>query len=534
MKYIKKYGDPAGSMETGSGKSDGNNTSYDNSVQKTQNFNPYSLVGTFGNMLGAMISTPNAQLNSNNQLSSSIRQGISSSLMSSGIPQGAIAGAALIAIDKTGGFTDASQGLGRYDTANQIASVALPGAGWFTGKTKKYKMSDSLQQMNASYSGTYALGTKASKNAGARLLFGKNKANKMIDNATVQDQAVQTIQQNAQDDFLMQNSMSQFVNRNNLNALYNNQGLARAARFGTRLEKMKKTAKKIKDNTKAFFDSIVLDEPLQHWTKPQDWTDETVPYETWIKDVNPDFLSENYDMETAYQYLPKEELERWKWAVNSDNPKAYMDYKDDNDEYIYHLSSIAKLPNGDYIFLKKGNEKTNPEVHFETDKYHNGKNGLLPTHNLSYEGDRYYYRMIQNQKPKKEQGGQLNVDQAFFDSINLDIEIFKQGGELNVIPEGALHARKHNMEGAEKLTKKGIPVVSESEGGGLEQQAEIERNEIIFRLDVTKKIEELYHKFKQAEKQKEKDELAVEAGKLLATEIIENTDDRTGLIQAVV
>jgi hypothetical protein len=42
------------------------------------------------------------------------------------------------------------------------------------------------------------------------------------------------------------------------------------------------------------------------------------------------------------------------------------------------------------------------------------------------------------------------------------------------------------MEGAEKLTKKGIPVVSESEGGELDQQAEIERNEIIFRLDVTK------------------------------------------------
>ena len=43
----------------------------------------------------------------------------------------------------------------------------------------------------------------------------------------------------------------------------------------------------------------------------------------------------------------------------------------------------------------------------------------------------------------------------------------------------------------EGITKKGIPVVSESPDGKLEQQAEIEREEIILRLEVTKKIEEL-------------------------------------------
>jgi hypothetical protein len=39
-----------------------------------------------------------------------------------------------------------------------------------------------------------------------------------------------------------------------------------------------------------------------------------------------------------------------------------MDYKDENGEYIYHLGSIAELPNGDYMFLKKGTEETNPEL----------------------------------------------------------------------------------------------------------------------------------------------------------------------------
>lgn len=92
-----------------------------------------------------------------------------------------------------------------------------------------------------------------------------------------------------------------------------------------------------------------------------------------------------------------------------------------------------------------------------------------------------------------------------------------------------MHARLHHMENGDKLTKKGIPVV-DNEGN---QQAEIERNEIIFTLEVTKKLEELEKKFREAEKQRDKDDIAIEAGKLLAKEIIENTDDRTGLIDTV-
>lgn len=101
-------------------------------------------------------------------------------------------------------------------------------------------------------------------------------------------------------------------------------------------------------------------------------------------------------------------------------------------------------------------------------------------------------------------------------SIN-SIEKFQKGGSVNVIPEGALHARLHHMEDAKELTKKGIPVV-DKEGN---QQAEIERNEIIFRKEVTDKIEELM--------KDGSDKAAIECGKLLAYEIIENTDDKTGL-----
>lgn len=106
---------------------------------------------------------------------------------------------------------------------------------------------------------------------------------------------------------------------------------------------------------------------------------------------------------------------------------------------------------------------------------------------------------------------------------------FQQGGSINIIPEGALHARKHNMD-MEGITPKGIPVVSEKDGE-IEQQAEIERNEVILRLEVTQKLEELEKKFYSEEStQEEKDECALEAGKLLVYELLENTIDNTGLL----
>ena len=123
---------------------------------------------------------------------------------------------------------------------------------------------------------------------------------------------------------------------------------------------------------------------------------------------------------------------------------------------------------------------------------------------------------------QKEQSGELKQE---------EVEAFKQGGQMNVIPEGALHARKNNMEGAgEDFTAKGIPVV-DNDG---EQQAEIERNEIIFTKEVTNKIEEAYKKFKSDEtSSSEKDELAIKIGKFLTKQILENTEDNTGLIQEV-
>lgn len=114
---------------------------------------------------------------------------------------------------------------------------------------------------------------------------------------------------------------------------------------------------------------------------------------------------------------------------------------------------------------------------------------------------------------------------------NFNPQSFKQGGQMNVIPEGALHARKNNMEGAgEDFTAKGIPVVDNNG----EQQAEIEKNEVIFTKDLTDFIENNFKKFNSEEiSNSEKDEIAIKVGKRLVKELLTNTDDRTGLISEV-
>ena len=110
-----------------------------------------------------------------------------------------------------------------------------------------------------------------------------------------------------------------------------------------------------------------------------------------------------------------------------------------------------------------------------------------------------------------------------------DIPEIEETTQKNVIPEGALHKNKHHMEHAEGLTKKGIPVIDDDG----EQQAEIEHSEIIFTLEVTKKLEEYYEIFYSDESSnKEKEQAAIDAGKLLVFQILENTEDRTGLIES--
>lgn len=115
-------------------------------------------------------------------------------------------------------------------------------------------------------------------------------------------------------------------------------------------------------------------------------------------------------------------------------------------------------------------------------------------------------------------------------AIKEETQKFQNGGvvgiDSNILPEGALHARKNNLAelnpDLEDATKKGIPVMA-AEGGEVgEQVAEIEHSEIIFRLEVTKRLEEL--------REDGSEEAMIEAGRLVTEELIENTQDNVGMI----
>ena len=127
------------------------------------------------------------------------------------------------------------------------------------------------------------------------------------------------------------------------------------------------------------------------------------------------------------------------------------------------------------------------------------------------------------------------VKSKFSKEEKKEVEQFQQGGVLNVIPEGALHARKHNLPDdiKEQVTHKGIPVVTYDDGGEITQHAEIEANEIIFSKDTTKTLEDYLKEYNKAESDSDKARIAIECGKFLASEILENTDDRTGLLNIV-
>lgn len=393
-------------------------------------------------------------------------------------------------------------------------------------RTNKFSVDrDTMEEIGGDYGGTskwlQSTADLAGKKFGTFSSKARRRANRQIDLAREKQGIMTDIANEARDQRDMVNGTQQLNWLNYTQKLNGGIGDYKlSARNGAKLRRIKK------------FKTVKVETPVKPWTPTitefkdggnlDTWTPKyyqeggRLSYEEWVKDVNPEFISKNYDLKTAYEHLDPNLLDRWKKAVNSEiydekNPLS-IDYKDPKTgEYINHLQSVIPLENGDYMFLKLGDITTNDEVIPEIEYYNSGQDHLLNTHDLIFEGDRYYYR-------KKK-------------------EFLKDGGQIeplstqeNVIPDGALHKNKHHMENDDNITKKGIPVV-DNEG---QQQAEIELNEIIFSLEVTKKLEELYRQFRDNEtSQKEKDDLAIEAGKLLVYEILHHTKDNTGLLKEI-
>lgn len=355
-------------------------------------------------------------MNSNDELTGNIRSTANKALLSSGNPFAMAAGAVNTIIDKTGGFTDGSEGLGGgTDFLNGAASLLVPGAGWFTKRTEKYKKSEALSN-SSSYTGTSAAGDKAMKNAGAKLLFGRGKANEMIRKQRERDNQVQDVLKDAKDDFAGAASANFIAGRNQMDSMGGYQalrvkhgGVIRNMDF---IKKCKKKKRKLQEGGS----------------------------------VNP----------TA---MPLDFVERMEVANGTKS----------------NVDSTTKESN------KPKDDKS--KKYSSSDK--------------------------------------LTTTAAFY---------MKRGGRVNVIPSGKLHKERHRLEkiieGMEKVSSKGIPVVTTNAVGELKQQAEIERDEIILNKELSRKLLELMDS-------EDEDEAMIKAGMLLSDEIMENTEDNTGLIKNV-
>lgn len=170
--------------------------------------------------------------------------------------------------------------------------------------------------------------------------------------------------------------------------------------------------------------------------------------------------------------------------------------------------------------------KTNTAADTFMSQNQNKYSGYTPTALLSKKGMKF---------PELESAKKLlNTWNKVTDSkIENPTQKFQLGGKMNLIPEGALHARKHDIETSDpelkgQITTKGIPVISKS-GGEIIQHAEIEKEEWTLRKEFTDQLEDLYKKYQE----NPSNEIAIEAGKLICYELLKNTDDRSGLIKSI-
>lgn len=241
-------------------------------------------------------------------------------------------------------------------------------------------------------------------------------------------------------------------------------------------------------------------------SKKKDWNSYYEFLETLPKNLqkgNDTDTLEGYRMKLLFDNAPN--LWTFEDGLKGENPIFTKE------EDGYHAPSVIQLPDGHYEFLKSYNHPT-----FQKEiEWYNSEDGK------SFR-EKYILRS------KDDQGVPLVYPQY----IPNNPQAFKQGGA--VIPSGSLHAHKNHMQLASEglVTPKGIPVVSE-EDGKIQQQAEIEREEVIFDKQATTDIEKLYKKFNETDNESEKNEIAIKAGKILTDIFINNTEDNTGLIEKV-
>lgn len=381
------------------------------------------------------------------------------------------------------------------------------------------KDKEAFAQVGSSYTGSNSAVDEALRKSGKKYgLFSsgaRKEANAEIAEAKRQQSIISDISENVQDRMALKTSMSA-INGNrrqfHMQGGYD-QAAVRVGRHGMSLELLEKARSIIKAQQGA----KVLD-PFQVYLQslPENQRDST-----------------NYRVRDYWEYngRPKnfDEAKRKGMFIEQE------DY-DDSGKYLgksWHGFTVAENPNtGEIEFMKSS---THPTIWKELNWYNSDDGAKFRSQYELVKTQPYYKYVkrkasIKQETPQHKNGGSIIelVKESIIELIDpATIPEFQNGGSINVIPDGALHARKHNMEDADNLTKKGIPVV-DNKG---EQQAEIEKEELIFRLEVTQKLEELEKKYYSEEaSQKEKDEYALEAGKLITEELLHNTKDNAGLL----
>lgn len=297
----------------------------------------------------------------------------------------------------------------------------------------------------------------------------RKAANRKIRNASDQQENMANVNATAQQDFLAQQSMSDIYA--NKSAFYSFGGFENRMSVG-------RQGMKIFSREQILKTKKLLQNPIRS-------LDQLVDY---ANKQNPNFI----------QRLHKKELD----VIKLNNGSVGS-----------HLLSYATIDDGRQLVFPKIQE-----INGELKLFNNDKDAIESAiKNKDY--------IILNNKEEAELFTKnYKTKYPIFNTLS-----YKNGG--NLIPSGALHARLHHMD-IDGITKKGIPVVVKKDDGEVEQQAEIEKNEIIFSLETTKKLENLYKRY-YSDDENNKDQLAIEAGKFLVEEILYNTKDNTGLIKEV-
>ena len=334
----------------------------------------------------------------------------------------------------------------------------------------------------------------------------REKANDFIANVNAQQIRLGTIEDTqdlnnkaAQSNQSFISARQQFINNGGMS-------YARAGREGMKFQDVNFAKKVLKNKVRSLNKgTIVKKNVLSHEVAPDISTlkkggivekqrslDELVDY---VEKQNPLFWKRMSGLNMDNVWIPEENMNgslRMSWSTDSNgNAIVYPEIQYDGAGNLVYIRDREQafnnaIKNNDYIIMSPEEAKLFTE----------------------------HYKESKKLKP-------------FYDAINSGNYqgFYKDGGKVNVIPEGALHKNKHHLEEVdekfEDVTSKGIPVITE-ENGEVKQHAEVEKEEIIFRLEVTKKLEELMNKGT--------DEAAIEAGKLLVKEILHNTIDNANII----